>query len=70
MNFWTWLWIAYGLGGLALEAVALLRPARSDTASENIWKLLRVQPIIWFIGLALACWGILHLFGPTAALPW
>jgi hypothetical protein len=70
MNGWTWFWIAFGVVGLLAEAVALMRPKFGDTLSEQIWTLLGIQPIVWFVGLALAIWGILHLFGPTAALPW
>jgi hypothetical protein len=67
---WTALWLSWAAAGLALEVVALLRPARSDTASEKLWTLLRTNPILWFIGVGLAAWGGLHIFGPTWALPY
>ena len=67
---WTILWLSWAAVGLVLEVVALIRPQRGETLSENLWRLLRRQPIFWFLGVGLGAWGMLHIFGPTWALPW
>ena len=59
----TLAWIAVVGAGLALEAVALLRKGRGDTASEHVWALLRKSVVLWFLGLGLFAWLALHFFG-------
>jgi hypothetical protein len=66
---WTLMWIGWGVLGLTLEIATLLRPKYGDTLSENIWVLLKKHPLVWFIGLGLSAWALLHLFGPTWTLP-
>lgn len=56
-------WIAVVGAGLALEAVALLRKAKGDTASEHVWAVLRRSVVFWFLGLGLFAWLAVHFFG-------
>lgn len=56
-------WIVIVAAGLVLEAVALLRKGRGDTASEHVWWLLRKAPVVWFLGLGFFAWLAVHFFG-------
>jgi hypothetical protein len=62
MTFFDVFWTAFVVLGLSVELVALVSPERGDTASEHVWKWLRVRdarPTAPFIVLrvltAIAC---------------
>ncbi len=62
MTFFDVFWSALVVLGLSVEAVALARPERGDTASEHVWRWLRVRdsrPTLPFVILrvlvAIAC---------------
>ena len=40
---YTWLWIAWLLAFLGIEAAALLNKDRGDTLSEHVWKWFSVK---------------------------
>ena len=63
-------WIAIIAAGLALEAVALLRKGKGDTASEHVWALLRKSVVLWFLGLGLFAWLAVHFFSFGLADKW
>lgn len=64
MNIWFTIgWIVIVVAGLALEAVALMRPQKGDTASEHVWWLLRRSPVIWFLTAGLLVWVLIHFLG-------
>lgn len=53
MSAWAWLWLAWAAAGLALELVALLRPAPGDTLSEQVWLLLAQRGVGKFLAWML-----------------
>ena len=68
MTFFDIFWSAFVVLGMSVEVVALASPARGDTASEHVWKWLRVRdarPTVPFVALrvlvAIACaWLSFH----------
>lgn len=63
MSWFSIGWIVLVVAGLALEAAALIRKQKGDTASEHIWWLLRKSVVFWFLGLGLFIWLLVHFFG-------
>ncbi|KKM81974.1 hypothetical protein LCGC14_1324270 [marine sediment metagenome] len=49
--------------GLIVEIVALRRDGKGDTLSEHVWKLLRINVVVWFVALGFFAWLIIHFFG-------
>lgn len=39
MSGWTWAWLIWGLGFIAIEGAALRNKTTGDTLSEHVWKL-------------------------------
>ena len=58
----TLAWIAVVVAGLALEAVALIRKGRGDTATEHFRALIRWNPVVYFLALGLFAWIVVHMF--------
>ena len=59
--FYTVAWIVLGLGAAAVEALALRDPDSGDTLTEHLRYVLR-RRVVWYGGMGLAIWAILHLF--------
>lgn len=60
---WTWVWIAWILLGVVLEGVALARPAKGDTLSEQVWSLYAHSTFgkfaAWMVS-AFLVWLVVH----------
>jgi hypothetical protein len=70
MNGWAWLWLLWGISGLALELPAVFNHQLGDTLSEQLkWILGIGRPLTWwikllrFIALAFWAWLPVHLAG-------
>jgi hypothetical protein len=62
MTGWGLFWSAFAALGLTAEFIALFNRSAGDTASENVWKVLRIADprpswLFWPLraGVALAC---------------
>jgi hypothetical protein len=44
VNGWAWFWLSWLGVAAVVEAVALIRKAPADTASEAVWRWLKVTP--------------------------
>ncbi len=70
MTGWGWLWVAWLLVFVAIEAAALINKDRGDTLSEHVWawfslkgnkgKLKWWQALLRFAFLAFWVWLTLH----------
>lgn len=63
MNGFTVGWIAWLLGFVALEGIALARKAKGDTLSEHVWGWFRVRdarptPLVWLLRVPLLVGGV------------
>jgi hypothetical protein len=58
VNGWQIFWLSFSAVGLGVEAVALARSTRNDTASEFVWYLRGKSLNTWraFIVLAVMAW--------------
>lgn len=55
-----WLWLALGALAIGLEVLALWRPARGDTLSENL--RVRVRRHQWLRWATLAAWALFSVW--------
>ena len=61
-RLFTAAWIAWVLTFAVLEGGALVSHFPNGTLSANVWSLLDVSPVLWWLGLGGFAWLALHWF--------
>lgn len=53
-------WIIIAVAASILEGMAVKDKRKGDTLSEQIWRILDIHPVVWFMGAGGLVWMVRH----------